>query len=429
MKLSKYIYIEEIAGNNSILYNYSNDLAIVVFNELKELLLENRLFPDKIKVIHPSFYEALCDRKILIPNCLLEEKHKVSEIRSRLCQQHSAHIIINPTMDCNLRCWYCYEPHLRGSYVSNDMLRKIELFISRIVNSSKISNIDLSFFGGEPLMKFHQTVLPLLNDTKILCERNKVKLSLSFTSNGVLLSKRVVDKIIDMDKNCQIQIPFDGNRKYHNRTKIDNHRSGTYDVTLKNILYALECGIRINIRCNYTDENVLSFKDLLDDLAKLERTLHKNLHISLQRVWQNSESQILSEKVNEVIEYAIKLGLMTESESMEIGTHCYADYENSYVINYDGNVFKCTAREFSEKNSIGKLGEHGEIILKDRNLSSVESRFKKPCYSCIILPICTICHQRHFENDDNCCPNQLSEVDKLNQIRFRLHSLYKSYLT
>ena len=45
-------------------------------------------------------------------------------------------------------------------------------------------------------------------------------------------------------------------------------------------------------------------------------------------------------------------------------TTCYANKINSEVINYDGLVYKCTARDFSEKNDVGIMLEGGIIKYK-----------------------------------------------------------------
>ena len=107
-----------------------------------------------------------------------------------------------------------------------------------------------------------------------------------------------------------------------------------------------------------------------------------------------------------------------------VSSYCYADYINSYVINYNGDIFRCTAREFDSHNKMGKLDEQGEILIEDDEPNRIERRFKKACINCRLLPICTICSQSHKENKSEECPRNISDSDKERQLINRLKDLY-----
>ena len=70
---------------------------------------------------------------------------------------------------------------------------------------------------------------------------------------------------------------------------------------------------------------------------------------------------------------------------------CYADRLHQYVINYDGRVFKCTARGYDERRCVGSLSEDGTVKWKDGLLAYMYSSpaFNNPkCLSCKLLPVC-----------------------------------------
>lgn len=105
-------------------------------------------------------------------------------------------------------------------------------------------------------------------------------------------------------------------------------------------------------------------------------------------------------------------------------TFCYADYENSLLVNWDGSLYKCTARDFVQENRIGVLAANGDISIQSDRYS-LKKRYKEACRNCSILPICTICVQARCEAADmNCCPVVMSEEDKQRQIRNRFHAIY-----
>ncbi|MCM1028792.1 MAG: hypothetical protein NC342_00290 [Pseudoflavonifractor sp.] len=58
-------------------------------------------------------------------------------------------IIVNPTLDCNLRCWYCYENHSHGSMMGSDIIVAVKRLIDRKLQSDRLKHLSVSFFGGD----------------------------------------------------------------------------------------------------------------------------------------------------------------------------------------------------------------------------------------------------------------------------------------
>ena len=83
-----------------------------------------------------------------------------------------------------------------------------------------------------------------------------------------------------------------------------------------------------------------------------------------------------------------------------IRNSCYADKKNHVTINYDGNIFKCTVRDFTSENSEGVIDDEGELIWNDKFYVRRNIKFSNaPCLECNILPICNgSCSQHYIEN-------------------------------
>lgn len=87
----------------------------------------------------------------------------------------------------------------------------------------------------------------------------------------------------------------------------------------------------------------------------------------------------------------------------DVRNSCYGDKLNHILINYNGDVFACTARDFSQENRIGFIDANGVIhydtdtVAKRNNLKLS----KKICKSCRIAPLCGGgCKQRASESPD-----------------------------
>lgn len=425
MYWSKYNRIYKINNDYHVIYNYAWGKAIFLIDDLMVLLQQQESL-DEINRLHPDFHKALLENKMIVNN----QKEEVVDIKNRITRELASdkilRLTVNPTLDCNLRCWYCYEKHNKKAYMNKATMCSVVRFVNCKLTSNT-DKVELSFFGGEPLLTASVRAIPLAKQIGELCKSRKKKLTLHFTTNGFLLSNKIVDEISALNVPTTFQIAFDGGRDIHNETKTAKG-IGTYDTILTNIDYALSKNFNIIVRCNYTSRNIYSFQYLVDDILELNNFDCKLLRVFLQRVWQEPASMELEKKCLAVNDYINSKGINSNNgDSICSNTYCYADYDNSYVINYNGDVFKCTARDFDPHNSIGRINQEGFIEHLEEKFV-LENRFTKDCLNCSILPICTICSQTHKENFFRGCPKNIPEADKEKQIRKHFNETFANYL-
>ncbi len=72
---------------------------------------------------------------------------------------------------------------------------------------------------------------------------------------------------------------------------------------------------------------------------------------------------------------------------------CYADKINQMTVNYDGGVYKCTARDFNEKNRLGQLCDDG-TVLWDKMHPGKDMNPNSP------IPAVTDAESRHYVAED-----------------------------
>ncbi len=115
-------------------------------------------------------------------------------------------------------------------------------------------------------------------------------------------------------------------------------------------------------------------------------------------------SDELAQKRIEVINYIHSLGFQTNftSKCSELTSSCYADFYHNYVINYDGNIFRCTARDFSRHSAIGRMSQEGVIEPFGNQIRTVRDNLTEECLGCLLLPICNICFQNRRESRKQC---------------------------
>ncbi len=426
MKWSKYNSILENGDGNFVLYNASTNHMVVMVEQVKDMVTKHTSSPDDIKSMHLELYNCLLNYEFIVDDDTDETERFISSYKSLNDTGEEFSLIINPTMNCNLRCWYCYETHKPKSLMPLNIRDRVCLLLTKKFEDEHIKKISLSFFGGEPLLAFKSRVLPLINHAVNLKDRTGKELNIGFTSNAVLLTKEVVDKLHATGLSIHFLIPFDGDKQWHDKTKRNADGSGTYDRIVANVHYALSKGFDIIVRCNYSNENLESFERLIDDFKSMFENYSDRISFSFHRISQRNEPRN-SMKFQAKYQSALNTLGIESTVSNDCGDTCYADKENSVVINFNGDVYKCTARDFIKESREGVLNADGTITYNERYSDRMDIRFKnETCRKCNIFPLCNICTQHRLESFENdSCLRGFNEQDKLNLISSKVKTLGK----
>ncbi len=392
-------------GNIVLLYNSLSGGYMVIKKQIFESIYDGEtLIIKKLKISHPETYKTLINNGFLVPENL-DERLLVENLHYKnKFSKSSYELIVNTTLDCNLGCWYCYEIHQKNSKITNDIIDRIIANIQNKYKQEPFKFFRLSFFGGEPLLQI-KAILNIIERVKILSKEFDFKLMIHFTTNGTIIPKKVLE--IASDCKMSFQITFDGNRKQHNSVRVRKGKSieknDTYSCILNNIkLITTFPNCKLNIRVNYSGETFCQLEELIDDLNFCNR---KNTTISLQQVWQTNNSSIEYTKLFNFIRYANSKNFVVNYMNLDrtLGVACYADRYNHAVINYDGSVYKCTARDFNEKNKEGYINEDGVIFWNtDKLMDRMKIKLPKECRNCKLLPSCPgVCSQKRLEVNNN----------------------------
>ncbi len=431
MKWSKYNSIINTIDKKHILYNCVTNKIIIFTDELKVLISQNKL--ETIKLIHPDFYTSLIDNYFIIAKDIDEVKEAIQNREKELNSEDYFSLTVNPTMDCNLRCWYCYETHKKNSHINEETMSSIKKLLENKVENSQLKTLELSFFGGEPLLEFKKTVYSLINFTHDLCKDHKIKLNIGFTTNGVLLTSNITNYLSSLDRYIYLQVPFDGNKKLHNEIKKTLNGKGSYDIILRNIKCAIRKNLHVNIRCNYNINNLDSFIDLIDEFKDMDKKYYDSFHFSFQPVWQTHDDGVKTSSILKKIRFVLDTyGIKHDgiSEFGSLGTVCYADRQDSIVVNYNGDIYKCTSQDFIPEEREGILNQNGTITYNERYKDRMRSRFSgQVCKDCSIMPICWICSQKKINRTLYSCPWNISDDDKLDMIQNRVKVLSNNKIT
>ena len=211
------------------------------FSDIEELIAGGRLFTE-------DDYKPLAG----------ELKKRSAGIVKALCL-HVAHT-------CNLNCSYCFAS--QGKYHGERALMSFEVGKAAldflIAHSGTRKNLEVDFFGGEPLMNF-KVVKDLVAYARSIEKAHGKNFRFTLTTNGVLIDDDVID--FANKEMSNVVLSLDGRKSVHDRFRVDYAGNGSYDRIVPKFqkLVTARGGKNYYMRGTFTHYN----PDFLEDIKAM----------------------------------------------------------------------------------------------------------------------------------------------------------------
>ena len=182
-------------------------------------------------------------------------KEKTAGVVKALCL-HVAHT-------CNLNCAYCFAS--QGKYHGERAVMPFEVgkqaldFL--IANSGTRRNLEVDFFGGEPLMNF-QVVKDLVAYARSIEKEHNKNFRFTLTTNGLLIDDDVID--FANREMSNVVLSLDGRKEIHDRYRVDYAGKGSWERIVPKFqkLVAARGGKNYYMRGTFTHANPDFLKDI-----------------------------------------------------------------------------------------------------------------------------------------------------------------------
>ena len=229
---------EEIVREVSARFHEDAAEVAECYDQVAELKAQGRLFT-------PDTFEAMAGAL----------KNKTAGVVKALCL-HVAH-------SCNLNCAYCFAS--QGKYHGDRALMPFEVgrqaldFL--VAHSGTRRNLEVDFFGGEPLMNF-QVVKDLVAYARSIEKEKGKNFRFTLTTNGMLIDDDVIDFA---NRECSnVVLSLDGRKEVHDRFRVDYQGRGSWDVIVPKFqkLVAARGGKNYYMRGTFTHHNPDFLKDI-----------------------------------------------------------------------------------------------------------------------------------------------------------------------
>jgi uncharacterized protein len=283
--------------------------------------------------------------------------------------------------------------------------KRICQFIDKEMQSKKFNNVEIVFFGGEPLLnkKIIYYVCEKLN-------KKTYKTNYIIITNGYLLDKKTIEQLSKLNIS-QFSITVDGPRKIHNKTRIlkntQNKTIGTYNKILENIKILGDFNkIRVVVRMNVTKSNIDYIKDLINEIS----SVNKNVVYNIEPVFATSKFDKDLFTIEEYSKEVIKINKLLEKhihdkhhKPFEIRSKlANCPYQNNmgFAIGPKCTMYSCSVKKLDSNNTIGIL---------DKNLQTPKNPVndfnpfeKEKCKRCVLFPICRGGCETTTKNNGDC---------------------------
>ena len=233
---------EEIIEKMLAKYGHRED---VTREDLEACMQDIQALVDNQKLYTPDTYEPLAGNF----------KAKSGNVVKALCL-HVAHT-------CNLNCSYCFAS--QGKYHGERALMSFEVGKQALdflmENSGTRHNLEVDFFGGEPLMNWDVVKQLVAYARSVEKERGK-NFRFTLTTNGVLIDDDVID--FANKEMSNVVLSLDGRKEIHDATRVDYAGHGSYEKIVPKFqkLVASRGGKGYYMRGTFTHQNPDFTKDV-----------------------------------------------------------------------------------------------------------------------------------------------------------------------
>lgn len=334
---------------------------------------------------------------------------------------------IYPTMDCNARCFYCYERGAKKYPMTDKTANDVADYI---IEKSLGQKVGIQWFGGEPL--YNRNPINIITDKL----RNAgIEYKSKMISNGYLFDDETVKNAKEKWNLKSVQITLDGTEEVYNRCKAYIYKideSPFYRV-LDNIERLLKAGIKVSVRMNMDRHNKDDLYNLVDVLKERFTEYKDLLYAYTFLLFDNfnlsnsarpaDEKRELTLEQMKIEDYIAECGFGTSAVPKDklILNYCMADDDRSTTILPNGNLGKC--EHYSDE------GFWGSIYSSERNndIISEWKKLREPIDLCATCPILPQCKKLKNCPDDTEC-DEYAQKHKLSKVYRQMQNAYDKFL-
>lgn len=263
------IVLDVASGSIHLVDEIAYDIISLFENNPKEKVIEDVFAKFSNLATKSEVIECYDQVLELVDNGTLFSKD-VYEVQADTLKNKSRGIVkalcLHVAHTCNLNCSYCFAS--QGKYHGDRAIMSLEVgkraldFL--IENSGSRRNLEVDFFGGEPLMNF-QMIKDLVAYAREIEKKHGKNFRFTLTTNGVLVDDDVIE--FANKEMSNVVLSLDGRKEVHDRFRVDYSGKGSYDKIVPKFqkFVSARQGKNYYMRGTFTHHN----PDFLNDVKQM----------------------------------------------------------------------------------------------------------------------------------------------------------------
>ncbi|MDQ7797361.1 MAG: SPASM domain-containing protein [Candidatus Edwardsbacteria bacterium] len=358
--------------------------------------------PEKIGALDHSEIEVLLKNGFIVSSELEELDMVKFRYRRGVFSEKNFSLILVPTTKCNFICSYCFEQNKRHEEMSPGDQEQILTFLEEELKSIRPESFMVGWYGGEPLF-CPQVIESMSGRIGRICASLGIKRQADWiVTNGYFLDQDMAQLL----RRCNIddvQISLDGNREYHDKSRILCDGSGTFDRLLDSIGTAQRHFAKVNVRINTNRQNLEGVRRMVTDLEifkadNVRWTIGNLKHYLGGQIGKDQDDGYfkgpeLQGVQREMGRYKpVRPGAASPGPREQFFhtkmNNCGGDSFKCFFIGPGAMVYKCA--EHMEPEDAAGVIENGKFVPHPRYYDWVmDEPFDSPaCLKCSYLPMC-----------------------------------------
>ncbi|MBP3706358.1 MAG: thioether cross-link-forming SCIFF peptide maturase [Clostridia bacterium] len=229
-KLNGYnIVMDTASGSIHLVDDVAYDI-IEMFKEADAEEIATRISAKYLDVTKEDVFECLEDIRSLEKDNKLFSSDPYEQLAYNY--KNNSNVIkalcLHVAHSCNLNCSYCFAS--QGKYQGERALMSFEVgkraFDFLVENSGSRVNLEVDFFGGEPLMNF-DTVKKLVEYARSIEKKHNKNFRFTLTTNGMLIDDDVIE--FANKEMSNVVLSLDGRKEINDHFRKDYNGNGSYD--------------------------------------------------------------------------------------------------------------------------------------------------------------------------------------------------------
>jgi len=360
-------------------------------------------------------------RRGYLTNLTFEEEEEVLKtVVHKLHRQNSQKpaYLFMPTYDCNLRCSYCFQHHMRTDPKYGHLLKMMSReTVDRIfrgmtsietlhgLEPKDVLRRDIGFFGGEPLLAQTRPIIDYIMEKTLASGEG------SFWAVTNATELQAYEDLLGPQRLGRIQVTLDGPPAAHDRRRIYADGSGSFEKIARNINLALDRGVEVSVRLNIDRRNLMELPELAEIMHRQGWTQYRNFGVYTAPVEVTNENMRREEEMdswaldNAIAELQKEHPLMSivaqpddslrrqarslfhdaEHTPIHLKESFCSAHTGMYIFDSFADMYACWERTGEPSVRIGHVNEDGSIAMNSPMLQIWRSR------TVASNPVCSKC--------------------------------------